>query len=182
MALWPNAWRNNLPWAGQAQANTNVAEIRHTQNPAIQADIAVLQDNNWQLVHRLYDQAIDGGTVGTIDIFEVTGNVMVRVFAIGKVQPTGAATPTVELGVAGSTATLLAQVADARTIDTGDIWVDATPITKIEAVDFGGDHTFVISGGQDIIMTIGGEDLTAGEIDFYCYYKPLSPNGEVAPA
>jgi len=178
--IWPAAWRANLPAAGQAEANTRVGEIHGVQNPATQAAIATLQNNNWNLVHKLYNQAVDGGAQGAIDIYTVTGTVIVQVFGVGKVDLVGVGA-TVQLGVAGSTATLIA-LTDGPDITDGDIWVDATPDTQIEQLDFDGARTFIVSGGQNIIMTIATADLTAGEIDFYCYFKPISADGDVEAA
>lgn len=48
--VWNAAWRGNLPWAGQAQANQNVLEIHGVMLPAIDAfaataaDVAVAQE------------------------------------------------------------------------------------------------------------------------------------------
>jgi hypothetical protein len=50
MALWPVGWRNNLPWAGQAAANTRVTEIHGVILPQVDsfastaATIAVAQE------------------------------------------------------------------------------------------------------------------------------------------
>jgi len=41
---------------------------------------------------------------------------------------------------------------------------------------------FVIAGGQDAILTIATADLTAGDIDFYALWRPLSADGNVVAA
>jgi len=38
---------------------------------------------------------------------------------------------------------------------------------------------FVLANGADVIFTIGAADLTAGVIDFYAFWRPLSDNGSV---
>lgn len=119
----------------------------------------------------------DGGTAGAFTIFTVTGDVIVQVFGICDVAYTGA-TSTIELGVSGNTAVLIAQTTGANLI-ANEIWFDSTPTTTIEQIDVMGTRNFVIANGQDIILTIGTADATAGDIDFYCLWRPLSADGNV---
>lgn len=106
-------------------------------------------------------------------LFTVTGDVLVRVFGVCSTNIAGAGT--MEVGVAGNTAGLIAQIADATNLDAGEVWVDATPGVGVEAVT----GTFVVAGGADIILTIGTADLTAGVVTFYCLWRPLSSDGNV---
>ena len=106
-------------------------------------------------------------------LFTVTGDVLVRVFGVCSTNIAGAGT--MEVGVAGNTAAIIAQIADATNLDAGEVWVDATPGVGAEAVT----GTFVVAGGADIILTIGSADLTAGVVTFYCLWRPLSSDGNV---
>ena len=118
------------------------------------------------------------GTGDPFTIFTVTGNVLVRVLAICTTNLAGNAT--LEVGITGDTAEILAQVADAEAIDAGEIWHDAT-------VDSGCKTSSVlaqkiIANGADIIGTVGTANITAGVIDFYCYWQPLSEGSSVVAA
>ena len=106
-------------------------------------------------------------------LFTVTGNVLATVFGICDTNIVGAGT--MEVGVVGNTAGIIAQIANATDLDDGDIWVDATPAVGVEALP----STFIINDGADIILTIGAADLTAGVVDFYCLWRPLSSTGNI---
>ncbi len=116
------------------------------------------------------------GALATFPIFRVTGDVMVWVFGICKTDLVGAGT--LEVGIAGNTAVLLAQIADATTLDANEIYLDATPALG-KGLDF---KTNIIAGGLDISGKVTTTDITAGVVDFYCFYRPLSEDGAVLPA
>lgn len=113
------------------------------------------------------------GATGAHTVFTVTGDCLVTPFATCSLDLTGAGT--IELGVAGNTAGLLAQIADATTLDAGEVWVDATAGTGVKALP----TTKVLAGGVDIILTIGTTAITAGVVKFYCLWRPLSSDGKV---
>ena len=116
------------------------------------------------------------GATGAHTLFTVTGNVLVNVFGICDTNLAGAAT--IEVGVAGNTAGLIAQMADATDLDNGDNWVDATPEVGVSVLP----STFIVNDGADIILTIGATAVTSGVIDFYCLWRPLSSDGDVTSA
>ena len=180
MALWPAAWRANLPWAGAADAFANIADVQGSQMPNVFTRLTELQQGGWKLTRGVYDFAVHTGAQGTVDIFDVEGDVMVQVLGVVETACTGA-TATVELGVAGTVNLLLAQTT-AADLTVGDLWHDATPTTDAEIVDVYGDHTALISQGKDIILTIATADLTAGKINFYAFWKPLSNDGDIVAA
>lgn len=107
------------------------------------------------------------GATGAHTVFTVTGDCIVSAMATCSVDLTGAAT--LELGVANNTAGILAQIADATTLDAGEIWVDATATTGVKAIP-----TQKIITGANIIMTIASTAITAGVIAIYLTYRPLS--------
>jgi len=124
-------------------------------------------ESTWTFVENLTgDQAAH-------TLFTVTGNVLVQVFGICDTSLVGAGT--FEVGVAGNTAGIIAQIADAEDLDDGDIYVDATPGVGTEALP----GKFIINDGADIILTIGTADITAGVVDFYCLWRPLSSGSSV---
>ena len=117
------------------------------------------------------------GTGDPFDIFTVTGDVLVDVIGVCKTTLVGAAT--LEVGVAGATAALLPQIADATTLAVNEFWAtDASPsLAEAYTPTLHG-----IGGGLDIIGTVGTANITAGVIDFYCYYLPVSEDGAVVAA
>lgn len=126
---------------------------------------------------RAYTGASGLGATGTTTIFTVTGSVMVRVVGACTEDLLGAAT--LEVGIVGNTAGLLAQIADATTLDAGESYIDATPGT-LEAVDLS--SGFIIANGQDIIETIGATNITDGTLTYYAFWRPLSPDSSVVAA
>ena len=114
------------------------------------------------------------GTGDPFTIFTVTGDVMC--FVVGVCKDTLVGGATLEVGVTGATAAILAQIADATGLVVNEVWgSDATP-SLAEAMTA---RWHFIGGGLDIIGNIGTADITAGTIDFYCFWRPLSENGRV---
>lgn len=128
----------------------------------------------------------DGGTTnargdhdGTGDpatLFTVTGDVLVVVFAKCTEDLAGASA-TIEVGVTGNTAALIAQTT-ATDIDNGDVWRDSGPAVGAEALN----DPIAIVGGLDIIETIATANITGGELTYYCLWIPLSADGNVVAA
>jgi hypothetical protein len=116
------------------------------------------------------------GATGATTLFTVTGTVAVRVFGVCSLTLVGAAT--LEVGISGATAIILAQIADATALATDEIYTDATPTTKVEALP----NQLIIGAGQDIIQTIGSTAITGGQLTYYCLWTPISADGEVVAA
>lgn len=113
------------------------------------------------------------GAVGATTLFTVTGKVAVRLFGIvSGADLTG--TGTLEAGIAGNTAALLAQTTGTA-LDVGEFWVDTGPAT-VEALP---SLQLVAS---DIIQTIASNTITAGTITYYCLWFPISADGNVVAA
>ena len=118
------------------------------------------------------------GTTGAIaahTLFTVTGNCLVTVFGVCDTTLTSGGSNTIEVGVTGNTAALIAQSVGASLAD-GEIWVDATMtrvgVGAVPAMQ-------AINDGVDIILTIATATLTAGVVDFYCLWRPLSSDGNI---
>jgi hypothetical protein len=118
------------------------------------------------------------GTGDPFSIFNVTGTVVVKVVGICETDLAGVAT--IEVGIAGDTAIILAQVSDASSIDAGDIWHDATVDKGVELSSVMLEK--IVANGADIIGSIGAAHITSGAIRFICLWKPLSIDGEVVAA
>lgn len=117
------------------------------------------------------------GTGDPFTIFNVTGDVLVDVVGIVKTTPVGQGT--LEVGVTGATASILAQVADAETMAENELWAPDGSVSLAEAYT---PTIHGIGGGLNIIGTVGTANITAGVIDFYCFWQPLSADGKVEAA
>jgi hypothetical protein len=115
------------------------------------------------------------GTGNPATLFTVTGDVILRVFGICKVDLAGA-TATLEVGVTGTTNKFIAQTT-ATGIDANKIWHDNSPDASIELDSVS--TPWIVSNGQDVIQTVGTANITAGRIDYYCQFRPLSSDGDV---
>lgn len=121
----------------------------------------------------------DGGANDPFTLFTVTGDVLVRLFGVCTTSLTGD-TATVEVGVTGNTAGLIAQET-ATDIDANGIYLSATQVAGTVALATV-PGPFVIVNGLDIIETIGTTNVTAGNIYYICLWRPLSRDGNVVSA
>lgn len=115
------------------------------------------------------------GATGATTLFTVTGTVAMRVFAVASgTDLTGSGT--LEVGISGNTAAILAQVA-ATALDVGEVWFSDTPATvgTLPAIQ-------VLTAGTDIIQTISTNTVTAGTLTYYCLWNPISSDGNVVAA
>lgn len=142
----------------------------------------IVEQQAFRLATKTYTFAVEGGAQGAIDLFTVTGDVELEIFGICKdAFTTAGGAATIEVGVSGNTAVLIAQ-ATATDLIANEIWHDATPTTTVEQVDVVGGRRFIVSGGQNVILTIATADTTAGDCTFYCRWRPLSSDGAVVAA
>lgn len=117
------------------------------------------------------------GTSNPATIFTVTGTVIVRIAAVCTTNlADGGGTGTVEVGITGNTAAMIAQTT-AVDIDANEIWHDATPDASIEAADTL--REYIITNDADIELLCATEDITGGVLEFYCIWTPLSAGATV---
>lgn len=116
------------------------------------------------------------GATGASDLFTVTGDVSVRLFAKCTADLTSGGAATIEAGITGNTAGLIA-LTTATGIDAGEIWLDTAAAT-IEALP----AEQILVGGTDIIQTIADATITGGVLTYYCLWTPLSEDGDVIAA
>ena len=119
----------------------------------------------------------DGGALDGGAVFIVTGTVRVRMVPVCTVDLVGSTT--LELGVPGLTAGLIAQIADASTIGVGEIWYGADAPALITAITNAPEK--IIPNGLNIILT-NGTNITSGAITFFCAWYPISSDGNVTPS
>lgn len=144
---------------------------------AIEADTAVIEPGARRIVIKSTGNLTAFGVAK--DLFTVTGDVLVRVCASVDVAVTSGGTPTLEVGVSGNTACLCVQdTVDGTAFDIGDSW------SKTIAADANGaeiaDEYVLVGNGVNIILTASADTITAGDIDFYCEWIPLSSGAAVA--
>ena len=111
-------------------------------------------------------------------LFTVTGDVIARIIAVCTTSLTSAAAANVEVGISGSTGTIIATTA-ATAIDAREIWHDASPDSEIEAISTMRDY--IITDGNDILCTLSGQ-VDTGAITFYCIWTGLSSDGNIVAA
>lgn len=122
------------------------------------------------------------GAKAVMPLFKVTGDVLVRIFGVCKLTLVGAGS--IEVGVAGNTASLIAQIADATNLVTGEIWADSTPTTpNVDLLsDVLGPYIVSQAGAASPVTIdekVAGTDITAGGLYYILLWRPISPNSSV---
>lgn len=120
------------------------------------------------------------GATGASTLFTITGDVLVTVFAVCTSDLTSGGAATVEVGIAGNTAAIIAQTT-ATTIDAGEVWIGSTTPATVVALGTP-THQFILNTGTDIIQTIGTTTVSGGVLTYYCFWFPLSEDGNVEAA
>jgi len=115
---------------------------------------------------------------GTMNVFTVTGDVMLEVIGVTKTNVASAGACNIELGVTGTVAAMIAAT-DATTLAAGEIWHDTASDSDVEASSVW--RSFTVSGGADVILTLSAQ-LDSGVVAFYCRWRPLSSDGKVVAA
>ena len=156
--VWNNLWRLNLPGP--------------------QTNLQVQKAGDGFLV----EKEIEFSAATEDDVFEVTGLVALKVVGVCTERVTDHG-DNASLGTSDSTQALIANTtgANLHAGNVGALWVDAAPQTssKIKADAFDADMAVV--NGDDIVVT-STANINSGKIKFYCWWKPISANGDVAPA
>lgn len=136
--------------------------------------------NGWKQVEKTvtFDGAAGSGAIGTVDLFTVTESVMVKIIGVCSTNLVGA-TATLEVGVTGSTAGLIAQTT-ATLVTANELLHDATPDSPIELSSVMVEN--IVGNGLDIFATVATANITAGVIKFICLWKPLTWNGNIISA
>ena len=181
MALWPAPWRANLPW-GQTPRD-QVEQLHDVMVPGIDSLVQEIEKKVGRIaVHEETDCSAWTTAASAIDLFGVTGDVLVRVFATVQTGLTSASDDgTIAVGVEGNVGVLLpaTTVAGVATrLDAGDVWTDADANEKAIAIP----DDWVLVNDTDIILTVGTNNITAGAMTVYCEWIPLSDGATVVSA
>jgi len=117
-----------------------------------------------------------------VTIFTVTGDVLVQIFGVVQATALTSASNTGTLAI--GTAEVTGGVIAASTVNgtqfaITDVWVDTTPANDIEAMS---NNWYAIGGGANVIVTIATNNMTAGALEIYCLWRPLSSDALVVSA
>lgn len=110
------------------------------------------------------------GATGTINLFTTTGQVLIALIAVAGTTPVGASA-TIAVGISGSTARYLPQqtatnITAGKTWDiTGLVAAGTAPNTTPNQVSF---------NTEVVIATIATANITAGQLTFYAFWRPLT--------
>jgi len=124
----------------------------------------------------------DAGALDGAAIFTVTGLVLAKVIATCTTSLTGDSA-TIEVGITGDTAIFM-PTETATQIDADQIWLNdagnaAYAIVGEESAAADNLPEYMMYG-NDIILTVKTANVTAGVLDFYCIWNPISSDANVA--
>ena len=121
------------------------------------------------------------GTGNPAGIFTVTGQIIARIIAVCTTSLAFDVNATIAVGIVGATSTIIATTdLTVAALIAKEIWHDATPDSEIEAMSTMRDY--IVTDGNDIILTCGVANTNTGVIEFYCLYTALSSDGAVVAA
>ena len=156
-------------------AATATAEIVAAVDPN-----KVINDSPRVLVKTVASMASGWGTANSpVTLFTVTGDVLVRCFAIVKTACTSTDNDgTLSVGVVGDVAcVLVADTVDGTAFVQHDCWtLDQAADTPSAEMDT---NWVLIPDGLDISATIGTNNMTAGAITYYLQWIPLSADAAI---
>ena len=115
---------------------------------------------------------------GALTLFTVTGDVWVNILPVITTDVLSAAVANVRLGVVGNTDAMIVDSVSTALLARA-IWVDQTPDYEIETTER--IRGYFITDGNDVILTADAQ-VDSGVIRFYCFWSPLSSDGNVVVA
>lgn len=125
------------------------------------------------------------GAVGSVTLFTVTGDVLVS-HVVGKCTASlteAGASAVMQLGVPSFTDFFQGSI-NATTIDADQFWDNtyAAP-ARAHAIPMNqSDNEALGAINQNIIITVSGQAVNGGSMEFTCFWRPLSATGLVVPA
>jgi hypothetical protein len=117
-------------------------------------------------------------STGTVSVFTVTGDVLIRIIPIITTDCVPNTTANIRLGVVGNTDAMIVDSASAD-LDARGIWVDQTPDNEIEPIDR--IRSYIVTDGNDVVLTLDAQ-VNSGVIRFYGFWTPISGDGMVINA
>lgn len=117
-----------------------------------------------------------------VTIFTVTGAILCRVYGVTTTALTsaGPGTGTLALGITGTTGLFIAATtANGSTNFILDgVWVDNAPTVKAKQLPSIID-TWVVLSNANVILTVATNNMTAGGMNLYCDWLPLTAGATV---
>ena len=117
-------------------------------------------------------------STGILDLFSVTGRVIVRIVPVCDTVVLSAAAASIKLGTSDIDDGMINDTI-ATLLTAERIWIDTTPNAKIEPPS--AIREYVVSDGDNIILTLSAQ-VDSGAIEFACYWIPVSLDGKVEVA
>jgi len=99
---------------------------------------------------------------------------------IGIVETTLVGAATINVGTSKDVTGLLAQVADATSLQVNEIWHDATPDASVELATVAVEN--IVANSLNVLLYNGTTNITAGAIRFIVSWYPLSKGAMVEPS
>ena len=118
------------------------------------------------------DGGVGSGAQGTVAVGTVTGAIHILRGSVECTTLLAGATATIEMGVAGNTASLIAQTT-ATEIDAGEFWQDTSPEAGVSPLITNQGVT------SNIILTVATADITAGVLEVWFSWLPASAGGNI---
>ena len=116
--------------------------------------------------------------------FTVTGTVMLRIFGAVGATPLASTlnNGTLAVGISGSTTTYLGTTtADGTNFIASAVWIDTSPTLLSESF-VAANLVWHVNNGAPVIVTVATNSMTAGILNLYCEWKPVSAGATVVAA
>ena len=128
------------------------------------------------------DPGDENGTGNPATLFTVTGDVIITLTSTCQTSLEGGSA-TLKVGISDISNGILTSIT-ATFYDADHSWSETGGTNTVINADPGGANSGVklIAGGQDIIQTVGAANITAGAITYYCFWRPLSSDGNIVAA
>src|SRR4030043_816840 len=125
----------------------------------------------------------DGGTLDGGALFTVTGLIYCKLIAVCKTLLDSDGAATISIGTADS-ATLFMPAETATQIDAEQIWFNDAGnatygIIGAESAAAGNLPEYALNGNDIILTVAGAANVTAGVLDFYLLWQPISDDASV---
>jgi len=119
-------------------------------------------------------------TAADVNLFTVTGDVLIKLIAICDTSIASAAGCNLSVGVTGDLDDLIA-VTTGTDLDAGNIWHDNAPDEGFEWSSV--IKEAIIANGLDIILDVEtAKQVDSGVISFYLWWAPISSDGIIVVA
>ena len=123
------------------------------------------------------------GAVGDVDLFTVTGEILVVAiipFCTTNLVENGATT-LISLGTTSIVAQFIA-VSEPEDIDANEFWTAAAPVAGSLALPALLQDTLIPGAVDDILITVTTDTVTGGVLEVTLQWRPISADGAVVAA